>query len=526
MRNVIIYTRVSTDEQASRGYSLRDQEERLRTYCDRNGMRVVDHFQDDHSAKSFNRPAWSKLMQRIEADVAGVDAVLVVKWDRFSRNATDALSMIRRLDEEYGVRVQATEQPIEQVDEVPEQLLMLGFYVTAPEVENRRRSLATKRGMRRAMREGRYVNVPPKGYMRSRDAQDRYLIVPGDDADYVRRAFRMLADGQRSMNAVRKALVAEGFKCSKNQFTLMIRNPLYQGDIVIPAWRGEAEEVVEGVHEALVERTTFAKVQARFEKPGRKRYRNLTEQLPLRGHLLDPRTIGQRDPARLYGSASRSRNGERVWYYHGEGKGCYRVAAKRVHHAFEAMLEDVRLAPEVVALHRALAKEMLHADRQGQVQRARRAREAVEQAEAKLLTVDERYLDGDLEKDSYKRLKDKYRTQVVEARLVINAARDYQAHTAKLLDFTVGLLARLPEVWQAQPLRVRDALVGSIWPDGIYFDGEKTRTTQESEIIALFRGKTQKMKDASLENEAGVLCGSPGRTRTYNPAVNSRMLYH
>ncbi len=56
--------------------------------------------------------------------------------------------------------------------------------------------------------------------------------------------------------------------------------------------------------------------------------------------------------------------------------------------------------------------------------------------------------------------------------------------------------------------------------NGIY------RTTVESAIIALISGKTQKNKDANPITEAGVLFGSPGRTRTYNPAVNSRMLYH
>ena len=37
----------------------------------------------------------------------------------------------------------------------------------------------------------------------------------------------------------------------------------------------------------------------------------------------------------------------------------------------------------------------------------RRGRERMEQLEARLLQVDERFLDGDLEGDSYRRLKDK-----------------------------------------------------------------------------------------------------------------------
>src|SRR5690606_26110209 len=164
IRRALLYTRVSTQDQADHGYSLRDQEARLRAWCAREGVEVAGHYQDDHSAKTFERPAWTQLLARVEAGrVPDADAVLVVKWDRFSRDATGALSMIRRL-EARGVAVQAVEQPIDR--SVPEQLMMLAIYVAAPEVENRRRSLATKVGMRRAMREGRYMHAPPKGYAR------------------------------------------------------------------------------------------------------------------------------------------------------------------------------------------------------------------------------------------------------------------------------------------------------------------------------------------------------------------------
>src|SRR5690606_21243200 len=242
IRRALLYTRVSTQDQADHGYSLRDQEARLRAWCAREGIEVAGHYQDDHSAKTFERPAWAQLLARVESGrVPDADAVLVVKWDRFSRDATGALSMIRRL-EARGVAVQAVEQPIDS--SVPEQLMMLAIYVAAPEVENRRRSLATKQGMRRAMREGRYVNVPPKGYARGTDAEGRYLIVPGEDAGFVREAFRLADETDLPVNVIARRLRKAGFRCSKNQMHLLLKNPLYVGRLVIPAWRGEPEEEV------------------------------------------------------------------------------------------------------------------------------------------------------------------------------------------------------------------------------------------------------------------------------------------
>ena len=57
-----LYIRVSTDEQADKGYSQRDQEERLRKYCDNNQIKVRQVIFEDHSAKTFNRPKWNGLL--------------------------------------------------------------------------------------------------------------------------------------------------------------------------------------------------------------------------------------------------------------------------------------------------------------------------------------------------------------------------------------------------------------------------------------------------------------------------------
>ena len=56
-----LYVRVSTDEQADRGYSQRNQDEVLRKYCRINDIAIRDVIYEDQSAKTFNRPQWNKL---------------------------------------------------------------------------------------------------------------------------------------------------------------------------------------------------------------------------------------------------------------------------------------------------------------------------------------------------------------------------------------------------------------------------------------------------------------------------------
>ncbi|WP_123318610.1 recombinase family protein [Chryseobacterium sp. BIGb0232] len=87
-----LYIRVSTDEQADKGYSQRDQGERLRNHCIRSGIMIDKIIFEDHSAKTFDRPGWRKYIlefNRRKAEKEG-RLLLFTKWDRFSRNTSDA----------------------------------------------------------------------------------------------------------------------------------------------------------------------------------------------------------------------------------------------------------------------------------------------------------------------------------------------------------------------------------------------------------------------------------------------------
>src|ERR1035437_2823834 len=161
MKKAIIYVRVSTEEQSEKGYSLAHQEERLRNYCKLQNIEVAGFYKEDHSAKSFERPAFNDLLSYLKKNRRAVDLLLFLKWDRFSRNAGDAYGMINILNK-LGVEPQAMEQPLDL--SIPENKIMLAFYLAEPEVENDRRSLNVIAGTRRAMKDGRHCTWAPLGF--------------------------------------------------------------------------------------------------------------------------------------------------------------------------------------------------------------------------------------------------------------------------------------------------------------------------------------------------------------------------
>ena len=87
-------------------------------------IEVVEHFQDDFSAKTFARPQFKKMLEFLERNKHLVDLILFVRWDRFSRNASESYQMINRL-KNLGIEIHAIEQPIDL--SIPENKVMLSF---------------------------------------------------------------------------------------------------------------------------------------------------------------------------------------------------------------------------------------------------------------------------------------------------------------------------------------------------------------------------------------------------------------
>jgi len=94
IKKIAIYTRVSTEEQAYRGFSLEAQLDKLQQYCSMNDLEIYDSFRDaGYSGRNTRRPEYSRMM----AEIDKWDAILVLKMDRIHRNVKNCLFMMEDL---------------------------------------------------------------------------------------------------------------------------------------------------------------------------------------------------------------------------------------------------------------------------------------------------------------------------------------------------------------------------------------------------------------------------------------------
>jgi site-specific DNA recombinase len=109
MKSVIIYTRVSTEDQAREGVSLIAQREACAMLCKLRGYADHETVEDaGQSAKSLNRTGITRILTGIEA--GQIKALVVWRLDRLTRNLRDLLDLVELFDQHQVALVSVMEQ--------------------------------------------------------------------------------------------------------------------------------------------------------------------------------------------------------------------------------------------------------------------------------------------------------------------------------------------------------------------------------------------------------------------------------
>ncbi|TPD71284.1 recombinase family protein [Flavobacterium microcysteis] len=343
MTTAILYIRVSTDEQAIRGYSQRYQREHLEQYCISNNIDVIDVIFEDYSARNFERPGWKILMTELRIKkYQRPNFILFTKWDRFSRNVGDAYYVISQLYK-MGISPQAIDQKLDL--SIPENKIILSVYLATSEAENDRRSMNVKEGIHKAKEEGRWTAHIPLGYTAILLPDNKRGIHPKEpEATFIRQAFDMVLERTKSVKAIYDQL-GGNLKCSINTFRRILCNPLYCGKIFVPEFKEQNAHLTDGLHKGIVDESKFLKVQGILNKKTSPVKRsNLDEYMILRGFLFCPQC-----DKKLTGSLSKGKI-HHYAYYHCNSKCGFRLRADKINSFFKDELKTLELKEDYIDL--------------------------------------------------------------------------------------------------------------------------------------------------------------------------------
>lgn len=406
--SIVGYTRVSTEDQSN--FSLDAQDDAIRRLCIQEGWEVQAIFEDDgQSAKNFDRVNWRALEAFMAKNHKTIDYLVVMKYDRFSRNLGDSLAMIQRLETKWCIKIISVMEPIGIPPESPfffqlRTQLLLNAHVERLVIKER-----TKMGMRQAARTGRFLGRAPFGYTNARDGSNKPIIVIDEEkAAVVRDVFDLFIAGVPQAEIARIA-AAKGLKQkSKDSIIRLITRPTYAGFIVVPASGDQEEHLVPALHAPIIDEKTWWRAQARINRGNAPRRGLYNESVPLKGLLKCGKCGGP-----LTASRSKGRGGY-YWYYECQGDHMSHrksIPARIVHERFDALLSELSYTDQQIEYLHTVVKSMIKKNLSANMTRIKSMRAQLRDLQEKIDSLEEKYIKNEIQHAVYKKWAATYSTK-------------------------------------------------------------------------------------------------------------------
>ena len=264
--NVVdLYVRVSTTEQAEEGYSVAEQEARLRSYCTAMGFTVnAVHIDPGYSGATLDRPGINKVIKDVQGGY--VKKVIVWKLDRLSRSQKDVLILLEDIFLENGCNFISLMESFDTA--TPFGRCIVGILAAFAQMERENIKSRMMMGKQSGLKEGRYFSGrAPIGYQYQMQPNGKLaLIVDPYASKAVRDMFRLYASEQ-SESAV-AGYVQEKYglfpaldrHSAVGRISRIMRNPVYMGKVRMK------NQCYEGQHDSLVEPELWQSVNERLNQ--------------------------------------------------------------------------------------------------------------------------------------------------------------------------------------------------------------------------------------------------------------------
>ena len=223
-----LYIRVSTEDQAREGFSLPEQEKRLRAMCEYKGYEIYKLYKDAGiSAKTGNtRPAFEELLQDIRDKKC--NTIVVLKLDRLTRSVFD-LEGIMRFLEENDAYLDCANEEINTTNSSGKLVARMLTTVSQNEIE--RTSERTKFGLAGAIKDGHIPARAPLGYKH----ENKKLVPDPLTKDIVLRIYDLYFEGKSYYNIAtifNEEQVLGKTNWKDTGILRIISNEVYKGDYV------------------------------------------------------------------------------------------------------------------------------------------------------------------------------------------------------------------------------------------------------------------------------------------------------
>ncbi len=301
-KKAVLYCRFSCEKQ--REESIEGQRRECSEYAKRNGITIIDEFDDRAmSATNDDRPGFQKMIRESQSHTFGL--VLVWKFDRFSRSRLDSIKYKTILKQNGAKLVSATEQ----ITDGPDGILMESLFDGLNEYYSEELSIKVKRGITENVINGKANGgFKPLGYQ---IVDHRYKVDPVE-GPIVKMIFGLYTTNGLNAAEIAKKLDVEGYKRSNG--TKITHNTVERvlgSERYIGVMRS-SDAVNPSGFPRLIDDSTFKKAQARLEV---RRHKGGAYKADI-AYALSGKLFCGKCGAIMVGESSVNRWGKRYAYYH------------------------------------------------------------------------------------------------------------------------------------------------------------------------------------------------------------------
>ena len=226
-----LYERVSTEEQALRGFSIETQIDNLTEYCEKNSLKIVDHYTDEgiSGAKPpLKRPSLQRLLDDVQA--GKIDIILFTKLDRWFRSVKEYFKVQEVLDK-HGVQWKAIHENYDTTTANGQMAITIFLAVAQNERDRTAERIKVVFEHKRKNKEACFGGPnKPMGYMKQKE-EDGYvrLVKDPDEEEMTKEFWRILVKENNLSAAVRYMDTVHNVTKSPKTWTRIARNEIYAG---------------------------------------------------------------------------------------------------------------------------------------------------------------------------------------------------------------------------------------------------------------------------------------------------------
>ena len=470
----VIYTRVSSKEQADNNGSLETQLAQCKEYANRTGIVVKQCFGGTYdSAKTDGRKDFQRMLSFVKKDKS-IAFIIVWNYERFSRTGAGAMQLSQNLRKE-GVHIKSITEELDT--STASGRMMENFHHIKNFWDNDTKSERTKKMTREVMLKGYWPYTTPLGYKnlkpKHRACYHEYVIT--EEGKLLKKAFEWKAKGDMTNQQIVEKLSLRGLRLTASNFRWVLSNVFYAGYIT-----GNLidRKLIKGQHKPLIDLQTFLKANDMLAEARNAGVPKLPkhDEVPLKVFAKEEVTTSPLTGYRTKGN----------WYYKARTKGVgVNVRASVLNQKFEEFLSGFQYNK---AFYKTLKcklitklKDRLADTIADSVLLKKRETELQNQIEK----LEERFILGELKIELYEKYDKKYRDELVKIRTELTDKSFDSSNLEPAVEKMLAMAANLSKIWASSEFDGKQKLQNLVFPEGILYNKEK-HVVRTSKINSLF----------------------------------------